>query len=121
MNYLRTRRIRFWQFVVLAWVILSVNNLDGVFEDSHGVDAFSVWRAMAAWYVLISGIALLSSIFIRVNHWFRVLAWACFGAGMLFWATAASSGWPLWVCTALGAWFMAYKTARNPVLDECYG
>ena len=116
-KWIETRKLHFWWFVVLGWVIISFNNLDGVRDVGH-VDEFSLWRFMAAWYVFIFGIVLLTHLVVHVPSWIRTVSWACFGAGMMFWATAASSGWPLWVCTGFGAWYMSYRVAKDPIWDD---
>ena len=104
-------RVSFWSFVVLAWVIVAVPNLDGVFSDIHGDDQYSFWRMLAAWYVFTSGLVLLSSLVVRVPSWLDVIAWSGFGAGMMFWATVSTTAWPLWFCIGWGAFFMAFKSA----------
>jgi len=111
-EWIKNTRLRFYHFVGLGWVMLSVNNLDGIHDPGH-TQEFSLWRFMAAWYVFVSGIIILTYIFWNTPSWLRVLAWASFGAGLMFWATVATSGWPLWVCTALGSWYMAARVARG--------
>lgn len=109
-NHLRNR-VSFWSFVVLAWVIVAVPNLDGAYSDSRGEDVYSFWRMLAAWYVFVFGLTLLLSLVARIPSWLDVVAWSGFGAGMLFWATVATTAWPLWFCIGVGAFFMAFKSA----------
>ena len=102
---------------MLAWVLVSFDSLDGM----RGSSEFNFWRMMAACYVLGFGLILLFHVFRRIPSWLSVLAWSGFGAGLMFWATAATGSWWLWFITGLGSWFMAYIVAFRPEWDESYG
>jgi len=115
-------RVRFLHLVVFAWVIVSVDSLDGQVSP-RGTPVvhtdLSVWRALAAWYVLLGGIFILHTIFVKqtsLHHRPRlplVFAWCLFGFGMFFWSAVALRSPELFVLTGVGALIQALIAARG--------
>jgi hypothetical protein len=108
-----TSRLRFYHFAVLAWVSLTWDSLDGHLGEDPAT--FNLWRFMAAWYVLVGGLYILTYLFTNtLRHRLPMtLAWICFGSGLLFWSTVATQGWPLFAITAIGAFWQGVLTARG--------
>ena len=98
-------------FFVAAWTVVAVNSLDGVLVT--GVSEFSWLRAMSAGYVLVGGLVIFANLFYRMPFWVSMTAWAFFGSGLMFWATVATNGWPLFALSGCAGWWQAWHISRG--------
>jgi hypothetical protein len=102
--------MKFVHWVLVGFFAISVEGLDGNLWEAHAEP--SVYRSLAAGYVMTASLILLGSLFFEMPIWLKVFSWFGWGSGMLFY-TLTDDFNLFYVPLTIGAYFAAVQTARG--------